>query len=457
MQLANMIRGWSGDHEGLHFAPRQIGIGLRILESRGKQPALTAIRTAHAGRWITVCKFAAFLMAVTLLAVSGLQAQSQVDEEWQTIFRQGTQAFSEGDLPTAAQSFRRVTQMEPQFAEGHFNLGLVLLRQGDTPAAGREFRTALKLKPSLRGGNLFLGITLYARNQFGAAKLAFEREVAGDPKDAAAMEWLGRTEIALNEPSKAADILDKAVALDPHNIDTLYFCGRAHMLASKEAYDKMYNADPNSWRVHEVLAQSYSDSDHYQQAIAEYLAAIKLAPQEPELHEWLGDEYLATSNTTEAMKAYSAELAVAPTNYRAMYSLGVVQVETNNTKDGVESLRRALAGDASLVRAYYYLGWGEQKLGNYDAALKYLNKAVEAHPSDYLVQRAYYQLSVVYRALSRPADSKAALAQYAALKRNSEQHTKTQPSVLRKEDSDALSDDRSQAPVPQSAHDSNPP
>jgi tetratricopeptide (TPR) repeat protein len=457
MQLANMIGKRSGDHGGLRFALQQIGIRLRVLEPRGKHPVSAAIRTAQVGRWTTACKFAVSLVAVALLAVSGLRAQSQVGDEWQTVFRQGTQAFSEGDLSTAAQSFRRVTQMEPQFAEGHFNLGLVLLRQGDTPGAGREFRAALKLKPGLRGGNLFLGITLYASNQFGAAKLAFEREVAGDPKDAAAMEWLGRTEIALNEPSKAADILDKAVVLDSHNIDTLYFCGRAHMLASKEAYDKMYNADPNSWRVHEVLAQSYSDSDHYQQAITEYLAAIKLAPQEPELHEWLGDEYLATSNTSEAMKAYSAELAVAPTNYRAMYSLGVVQVETNNAKDGVESLRKALAGDASLIRAYYYLGWGEQKLGNYDVALKYLNKAVEAHPSDYLVQRAYYQLSVVYRALNRPADSRAALAQYSALKRKSERHMNAQPSALTKEDSDAVSDDRSQAPVPQSAHDSNPP
>jgi tetratricopeptide (TPR) repeat protein len=228
------------------------------------------------------------------------------------------------------------------------------------------------------------------------------------------------------------------------------------MLASKEAYDKMYNADPNSWRVHEVLAQSYCDSDHYQQAITEYQAAIKLAPQEPELHEWLGDEYLATPNTAQAMAAYSAELAVAPTNYRSMYSLGVAQVETNNGKEAVESLRKALAGDSSLTRAYYYLGWGEQKLGNYDAALKYLNKTVEVHPSDYLVQRAYYQLSVVYRAMKRPAESRSALAQYSAFKQKSEKHMNAQPSELTKEDSGTLPDDTSHAPVPQSVHGSNP-
>ena len=157
------------------------------------------------------------------------------------------------------------------------------------------------------------------------------------------------------------------------------------------------------------------------------------------------------------MEAYSAELAIAPANYRAMYSLGVVQVETNDTKDGVETLRKALAGDASLIRAYYYLGWGEQKLGNYEAALKYLNKTVELHPSDHLVQRAYYQLSVVYRALKRPTESRDALAHYTALKQKSDQKTNAQPSELTKEDSDVLPGDASQAPVTPSTHDSNPP
>ena len=184
---------------------------------------------------------------------------------------------------------------------------------------------------------------------------------------------------------------------------------------------------------------------------------IKPAPHEPQLHEWLGDEYLATSKTTEAMEAYSAELAIAPANYRAMYSLGFVQVETNDTKDGVESLRKALAGDASLIRAYYYLGWGEEKLGNYEAALKYLNKAVELHPSDYLVERAYYQLSIVYRALNRPTDSRDAPAHYAALKRKSDQSKNAQPSELTKEGSETLADETSQAPVPPSDRDSNPP
>ncbi|MHB1936095.1 MAG: tetratricopeptide repeat protein [Acidobacteriaceae bacterium] len=191
---------------------------MRSVDAGAAANLMTCIR-----QWKVICTYAAIFMLAAILAAPNLHAQ-QSDEQWQTIFRQGTQAFSEGDNQTAAKSFLQVTQMEPQFAEGHFNLGLVLVRLGHNTAAAKEFRTALKLKPGLRGADLFLGITLYASNQFAAAKIALDRELVGDPKDAAAMLWLGRAELALNDPFDASEILDKASARDPHNVDTLYYC-----------------------------------------------------------------------------------------------------------------------------------------------------------------------------------------------------------------------------------------
>ena len=123
-----------------------------------------------------------------------------------------------------------------------------------------------------------------------------------------------------------------------------------------------------------------------------------------------------------------------------------------------DHLRKALAGDPSLIRAYYYLGWGEEKLGNYEAALKYLNKAVELHPSDYLVERAYYQLSIVYRALNRPAESRAALAQYTAFEteiRAKQERSATGTQEGRRRELPA--DDLSRLQFRILTHDSNPP
>jgi tetratricopeptide (TPR) repeat protein len=139
-----------------------------------------------------------------------------------------------------------------------------------------------------------------------------------------------------------------------------------------------------------------------------------------------------------------------------MYSLGVVQVGTNNARDGVASLTKALSGDPSLTSAYYYLGWGEEKLGNYDASLKYLNKTIQVRPSKDLVQRAYYQLSRVYRLLNRPADSCAALAQFTTLKQKSDEQTNGKLSELMKKHG-ASADDNSSDPTRNSTNAPNQP
>ena len=436
------MAGRTGQNSARIIDTSNLEVKLAYLESCRE---IMALRNRRISRWTILYKSAAALLITASLCAPRITAQ-QSDSAWETAFRQGAQAFRDGDIQAAEKSFTQVTQLEPHFAEGHFNLGLALQRLGHNAAAADEFRTALRLKPSLRGGDLFLGISLYASHQYKPAILALQRELAHDPKDAQAMLWLGRTELALNDPSAASNTLDKAAAIDPHNIDTLYYCGYAHMLASKEAYDKMYKVNPNSWRVHEVLGQAYSESDRYQQAIAEYQQAIKLAPREPQLHEWLGDEYLDTSNNTKAIEAYLGELSVSPKNYQAMYSLGMVQVETNDARDGVEALSKALTGDPTLTSAYYYLGWGEKKLGNNDAALKYLKMAIQTQPSPDLVQRSYYQLSRVYRLLNRPADSRAALAQFAMLKQKSDEQRNAKLSELMKKHGQPPAADNSSDP-----------
>jgi hypothetical protein len=57
------------------------------------------------------------------------------------------------------------------------------------------------------------------------------------------------------------------------------------MLVSKESYEQMYRADPNSWRVHQALAQSFVERERLDEPVRECQQAISLQPQEPGLHE----------------------------------------------------------------------------------------------------------------------------------------------------------------------------
>ena len=80
--------------------------------------------------------------------------------------------------------------------------------------------------------------------------------------------WLGVVQLADEQADQAAESLDRAAKLNPDNVDILYNRGRAHLLVSKNSYEKMYKADPDTWRVHQVLAQAYAESDRHEEAIA---------------------------------------------------------------------------------------------------------------------------------------------------------------------------------------------
>ena len=87
--------------------------------------------------------------------------------------------------------------------------------------------------------------------------------------------WLGVVQLADEQADQAAESLDRAAKLNPDNVDILYNRGRAHLLVSKNSYEKMYKTDPNTWRVHQVLAQAYAESGRHEEAISEYQAAIR--------------------------------------------------------------------------------------------------------------------------------------------------------------------------------------
>jgi tetratricopeptide (TPR) repeat protein len=189
-----------------------------------------------------------------------------------------------GRLDEAAAGFATIVKDSPEFAEAYFNLGLVREEQGRNEAALTCLDKALALKPRLRGANLFLGIAEYRLNRMDRAIGALRRETANYPSDAGAWMWLGVAQLAAERPEDAAAALDKAAELDPNSVDILYHRGRAHLLVAKDSYAKMYKIDPNSWRVHQVLAQADAEADRHVDAIAEYLAAIQLAPNQPGLH-----------------------------------------------------------------------------------------------------------------------------------------------------------------------------
>jgi len=344
------------------------------------------------------------------------------DAQFEKSFHQGVEAMRNGQWNEAAAAFTAATKLAPKSAQAYFNLGLAEFQQGHLGDSIKALDRAVTLEPLLRGPNLFLGIARYREDDYPAAIAALTRETQIDPQNAKAFMWLGVAELGAGDPSSASTALDKADQLSPSDVDILYHRGRAHMLVSKESYEEMYQADPNSWRVHQALAQSYVEADRLEDAVTECQVALRQRPMEPGLHEELGDIYWKQNQLEKAESAFGDELKIDGESLSARYKLAVVSLERAKPETAESLLGEVLHRAPNYRDAHYQMGRAQAQLGQVDAAIKSFNAAVADAgqvDSDSLRQ-SYYQLAQLYRRAQQPEQSRQALDSFMRLKQQAD-------------------------------------
>ena len=361
-------------------------------------------------------RFCGLLLACLLPAEIQLHAQTTDQQAVIGMLRSAGEAARRGDASTAESLFKQVIETAPGLSDGYFGLGMVQLRENKPDDASRELAHAVELNPQLHGAHLYLGIAQYQMGQADAAIESFKAETLLQPRHSEAFSWLGIAELNQNHPELAIGPLDTAKALDPKDPQILYYCGRAHLLEAEADYRKLAELNPNSALVHRGLAESFDAGGQPEKAIAEYEAAIKQEPNNPDLYEALGEANLKMSRRPAAQQAYEHALALNPHSAIALYNLGRIDIESGKPEQGVALLRKAESVHASPAPTYFYLGLGLAELGQNAEAAQWLERSLSSQPSAFTAQSAYYQLARVYKRLNRNADAQKALVELSRLK-----------------------------------------
>ncbi|MEG3848886.1 tetratricopeptide repeat protein [Microcoleus sp. herbarium19] len=80
-------------------------------------------------------------------------------------FQQGLDFAAQQNRQGAEAAFRRVIQIDPNFAEAYANLGSILANQNKLAEALPNFQTAIRLKPNVPEFHYMLAQVLYAQNK----------------------------------------------------------------------------------------------------------------------------------------------------------------------------------------------------------------------------------------------------------------------------------------------------
>jgi tetratricopeptide (TPR) repeat protein len=135
------------------------------------------------------------------------------------------QAYNDaGRYEEAAEQYAAGVALAPEWAEGHSNLGNVLVRLGRIDGALKELRIALELKYAQTEGrgdpvtgeiHLGMGLALAEANRVSEAREQFEKAIALKPDHAPAHYALGRLLLYIRDYSFAVGEFREAARLAP--------------------------------------------------------------------------------------------------------------------------------------------------------------------------------------------------------------------------------------------------
>jgi tetratricopeptide (TPR) repeat protein len=140
-------------------------------------------------------------------------------------------------------------------------------------------------------------------------------------------------------------LLEKAQA-DPKDADTWFHVADNYERASQfpqeiDALKKVIAARPGMGWAHVKMGNAYNRLGRHEDAVAAFLAAEKLLPQNPMLFNNLGWTYGRLGKPNEAIVAYQRAVALRPRFSAARLNLGLVLLKKGD-RAGAEAQHAAL-------------------------------------------------------------------------------------------------------------------
>jgi len=225
-------------------------------------------------------------------------------------------------LPRAKAAALKAIEIDPQSAEAHASLGLVLHHEWDWSGAEAEFKRALQLDPRYANAHHWYGDYLSVR---------------------------GRHEEALIEAKKASE-------LDPLNlmIDTWlglrYYLARNYERAVERGRSTV-ELDPGFAPAHLLLGETYVQMRRHEQGLAELESAASLSGDSPLYLAQVAVAYAAEGRKTEALQIAAQLQAASLNRYVSPYGLAQIYAALGDKEQTFKWLDNAYT-DRSVWMTY---------------------------------------------------------------------------------------------------------
>ena len=162
-----------------------------------------------------------------------------------------------------------------------------------------------------------------------------------------------------------------------------------------------------------TIAECEFDAGSFAAAHEDLARAAAIDPGSYQAHYLLGNTLVQQRQIDAAIAEYQAAITIAPEKPRTYYQLALAKVIQEDVEGAKQSLEQALAADEQYAPAYTELGDLLMQQGRFAEAIEPLHKAIQYGPTQ---ESPYYLLTRVYARLGEKQQSDAMLQRYQEVK-----------------------------------------
>jgi tetratricopeptide (TPR) repeat protein len=187
----------------------------------------------------------------------------------------------QGDLKGAEYAFRRVTEAEPEYADGWLNVARALIQEGETDAAKPFIAKALDLNRELGRTWFFQAAIQKADGDYDGALKSLEVARSKYPRDRVVLNQIARILFLQRKYAAAVEALKQVGGVDPEDVQmhyTLMLCyrglGDEAGAAREEALFRRFKADESSQAITERRRMISPEDNNERQPIHDHESAV---------------------------------------------------------------------------------------------------------------------------------------------------------------------------------------
>ncbi|MGO9446978.1 MAG: XrtA/PEP-CTERM system TPR-repeat protein PrsT [Thiobacillaceae bacterium] len=294
----------------------------------------------------------------------------------------------------------------PDNAQALNLLGAVQMAMGNRAASISTFTRLTEKAPQSPASFVNLGLAQFANGQFNPARLSLQKAIQLDPDLLQGLDALMRVELADHNPDAAREIARRMQARHPNS--PLGFdregdieLSQKHVALAVHAYEQALAKGAGSdelIKLHRALILS-GDAKAAEQRLSTWIGKN---PQDVAVRGYAAAYYLANHRDRDAIAQYEAVLRLAPQNAVALNNLaGLYQREKDNRALATAEQAYRLAPNNSGVADT--LGWILVDQGQLPRATELLVKAASMSPK---VATIRYHYGVALAKAGRNAEAK---------------------------------------------------